>query len=209
MPDQLTVKQLKFVAAYIGEANGNASEAARIAGYRVPMQQGYENLRKPEIAAAIAEHRTAIKAEGIANRQNRIERLNRDWQRMQQIVEERAAAATRAHELAMAAAAAALPEDGTVPPRPEQPGPGATSGHLARQEKNIGGGLYGRYVAEYVFDEAILRELRAHEKQAAQELGEWSEKQELTGKDGAELAGPLVKVYLPQNGRDRDGGQAT
>jgi hypothetical protein len=40
--------------------------------------------------------------------------------------------------------------------------------------------------------------MRAHAKQAAQELGQWTEKKELTGKDGT----PLVTVYLPDNGRD-------
>ena len=39
--------------AYLGEARGNATEAARIAGYATPAEQGYENLRKPQIRAAI------------------------------------------------------------------------------------------------------------------------------------------------------------
>ncbi len=50
----LTLKQLKFVDAYLGKANGNATEAARIAGYAVPRQQGHENLTKPDISAEIA-----------------------------------------------------------------------------------------------------------------------------------------------------------
>jgi len=51
---QLSRKQLKFVEQYA--ALGNASEAARRAGYKLGKsigQQGHENLKKPEIAAAI------------------------------------------------------------------------------------------------------------------------------------------------------------
>ena len=54
---KLTGKQEKFVIAYLGEANCNATEAARIAGYRsnghTLEQVAYENLRKPEIASRI------------------------------------------------------------------------------------------------------------------------------------------------------------
>lgn len=49
----LSFKQKTFIEAYIGEARGNASEAARIAGYKLPRQQGYENLTKPDIRAEI------------------------------------------------------------------------------------------------------------------------------------------------------------
>jgi len=52
-PKKLTHKQELFVAAYLGEARGNATEAARIAGYAKPAEQGYENLRKPHIAARV------------------------------------------------------------------------------------------------------------------------------------------------------------
>ena len=51
---QLSRKQIKFVEQYV--ALGNASEAARRAGYKLGNsigQQGHENLKKPEIAAAI------------------------------------------------------------------------------------------------------------------------------------------------------------
>jgi phage terminase small subunit len=49
----LTPKQRAFTLAYVGEANGNGTEAARRAGYAVPMEQAYENIRKPRIKAAI------------------------------------------------------------------------------------------------------------------------------------------------------------
>lgn len=49
----LTGRQRRFVLAYIGEAQGNASEAARIAGYASPMQRGHEAVRNREVRAAI------------------------------------------------------------------------------------------------------------------------------------------------------------
>ena len=44
-------------------------------------------------------------------------------------------------------------------------------------------------VAEYAVDVALLREIREHEKQAAIELGQWTEKQEHTGE-------VLVREYV-------------
>lgn len=54
VPDTLTFRQRLFVSAYLGEANGNGTEAARIAGYACPREQAAENLTKPAIQAAIA-----------------------------------------------------------------------------------------------------------------------------------------------------------
>lgn len=52
-PKKLTHKQELFVAAYLGEARGNATEAARIAGYARPMQEGHRLLRNAEISACV------------------------------------------------------------------------------------------------------------------------------------------------------------
>lgn len=55
--DKLTEKQRRFVEAYMGEAAGNATEAARLAGYKgsdtTLCAVGSENLRKPLVARAI------------------------------------------------------------------------------------------------------------------------------------------------------------
>lgn len=78
----LTGKQHAFVAAYIGDARGNATEAARIAGYAKPAEQGYENLRKPHIADAVAEWTEKAKVQAIATKQYRLDRLaemERTW----------------------------------------------------------------------------------------------------------------------------------
>lgn len=67
----LTAKQKAFVEAYAG----NATEAARLAGYAgndaTLAQVGSENLRKPEVAAAIAARQAPAQAARIASREQR------------------------------------------------------------------------------------------------------------------------------------------
>ncbi|MEM6286630.1 MAG: terminase small subunit [Bacteroidota bacterium] len=59
MSRPLTEKQRRFVEAYMGEARGNATEAASLAGYKGSRNTlrvvGAENLAKPAIKAAITE----------------------------------------------------------------------------------------------------------------------------------------------------------
>jgi hypothetical protein len=59
--------------------------------------------------------------------------------------------------------------------------PGGTTGLLVKDYK-------GKDADQPVYkvDTRLLAELRAHEKQAAEELGQWSEKQELTGECATE-----------------------
>ena len=52
----LTTKQEAFVLAYIGPAKGNASEAARIAGYKSPGTEGHRLLKNAEISARVSQH---------------------------------------------------------------------------------------------------------------------------------------------------------
>lgn len=53
--ESLTGKRKLFVDAYIGAANCNRSEAARLAGYSSPGSEGYRLFREPEVRAAIEE----------------------------------------------------------------------------------------------------------------------------------------------------------
>lgn len=57
---------------------------------------------------------------------------------------------------------------------------GGDTGLIVEQIKATGG-REGGYESEYVFDAAVVRELRAHEEQAAKELGQWVEKQDHSG----------------------------
>jgi len=54
---KLTPKQAAFVGYYLGTAKGNATRAAELAGYskKTAGAIGAENLKKPHIAAAVAE----------------------------------------------------------------------------------------------------------------------------------------------------------
>jgi phage terminase small subunit len=56
LAEGLTPKQQAFVDAYVGAAKGNATAAARMAGYsdKTAYSIGHENLKKPEIEAAIS-----------------------------------------------------------------------------------------------------------------------------------------------------------
>ena len=51
--DNLTPKQRAFVKAYKGQSRGNATEAARLAGYKQPEKMGYQNLQKLAIRSAL------------------------------------------------------------------------------------------------------------------------------------------------------------
>jgi len=54
MPDgRLTSKQEQFIAAYLGNAHGNAAGAARSAGYKQPHVQGSRLLANVSIRAQI------------------------------------------------------------------------------------------------------------------------------------------------------------
>ena len=122
---------------------------------------------RPEFHARVEAHlaafREKIRAEGIANRQNRVDALNDRWGKLHQIAQERGA------DPAMA----------TIP--------GGTTGYLVHQVKQLGGGPSAQIIDEYVLDTGLLSELRANEQQAAKELGQWTEKRETTGKDGGPI----------------------
>ena len=70
----MTYKQRLFVAAYLGDAKGNAVEAARIAGYAWPDKVGSQLLGKTRIRAAIAAQldRAAMKADEVLARLSEI-----------------------------------------------------------------------------------------------------------------------------------------
>ena len=67
MAKQLSDKQLKFIAAYAG----NATEAAEIAGYSAPERAGVRNMKNVTICQAIDERRAKEATPYIATRQDR------------------------------------------------------------------------------------------------------------------------------------------
>ncbi len=61
----LTLLQTRFVDSYLGEANGNATKAARLAGYAAKTddcmgQTGYDTLHSPAVQAEIQRRTAAI-----------------------------------------------------------------------------------------------------------------------------------------------------
>lgn len=70
---KLTDLQWRFIEAFMGPAGGNATEAARIAGYSGSKQtlwnMGAANLRKPEIIEEIEKRRNA--SPQVATREER------------------------------------------------------------------------------------------------------------------------------------------
>jgi hypothetical protein len=106
----------------------------------------------PAFAERVEQHRATwreqIEAEGIANRQNRVDAQNDRWRKLQQIVTERAE--DKVHEKV----------------------PGWTTGLLVHRKKQIGGGEYAQVVDEYEVDIGLLKEFREHEKLTAEELGQ-------------------------------------
>lgn len=77
--DKLTPKMERFVAAYVGETRFSASEAARQAGYshKNAHSEGSRLLSNPKVRAAINAHLEAIKTDGLRDRSQRIDSLQR------------------------------------------------------------------------------------------------------------------------------------
>jgi hypothetical protein len=72
--------------------------------------------------------------------------------------------------------------------------PGGKTGLLVHTTKAIGAGRTQQLIDEYTLDAVLLREAREHEKQAAQEVGDWVEKNEQSGPNGGPVRVEVVGV---------------
>jgi HAMP domain-containing protein len=135
---QLVAKGVSVTKAYVSagySGKGAAASASRM-------------LTNASICGRIAELRETLAAGTIAleigNRNARVTALQSRWNRMRQVIDERAAS----------------PEFGDVP--------GGSTGLLCKT-------YVGKDADQpvYKLDTGLLAELRAHEQQAAQELGQW------------------------------------
>jgi hypothetical protein len=166
-----------FIAAYIeGPSKGNAAASAVAAGYQTkPNVQGARLLANASIAAEIARRQATIAAgvikRGIAERQNRLDAQNARWQAWQQIVAERAAA--YAGEA-----------------------PGAGTGWLVRQYKQVGVGPHAQLVEEWALDTGLAESMRKLEQHTATETGDWVEKRAATDPSGAHAADDAAAALL-------------
>lgn len=115
--------------------------------------------KNPEFAARvdslIDDHRRIVRRRGLAILERRVEAQNDRWLRLQRVIEERADD----------------PEMLDVP--------GGRTGLITKDYKTLGGGESSQIMPIYSVDTGLLREIREVEKLAAQELGQWVEKQSI------------------------------
>jgi hypothetical protein len=107
---------------------------------------------KARVEAAVQERSDVARRYAIGRRTRRLAALDRRWHDLRRVIEERAADPAA------------------------QNIPGGSTGLLVCRSRVLGHGEQCRIVEEWVVDIALLRELRALERQAAQELGQWAAK---------------------------------
>jgi len=133
-------------------------------------------LRNPKVRSRLAELRAAITRSNvhlaITDREVRLEDYNQIRSKLLQVMRERAA-------------------------HPDfQNTPGGKTGTLVKTLKQVGSGRNSQLLEEFSVDTALLRELRETHKQAAIELSQWSEKKEVTGKDGGPITIAQYDAWL-------------
>lgn len=148
-------------------AEGNLTDAQVATKAGVSRSTIWSWKQVPEFAETIERHleefRQEVRRRGLACRDRRIRALNERWGQLQRIVEERA-------------------NDPTMTDVP-----GGTTGLLLHHVKSVGAGEKAKVIDFYEVDAGLLKELRELEKQAAQELGQWVERQEVR---------QLMKAYV-------------
>lgn len=124
---------------------------------------------RERVLAIKEEWRAQLSGQGLADIQERVDAYNDRWARMKAVI------AARSEDLADV--------------------PGGETGLLTRHYKSLGGGQNFEVVTEYEVDTALLREMRELEKHAAIDLGQWSEKHEISGNEDKPLG---VVIHLPE-----------
>ena len=124
-----------------------------------------------KVCEFVKETEERLLTEGVASRVERVKRLNRDWERMQRVLDARAESMVDVDE-------------------------GGETGLLVRQRKGLGSGDNFEIVEEYTVDTGLLRELRECEKQAAIEVGQWAETVNHTGAAVVVIGGVDVNKAL-------------
>lgn len=137
--------------------------------------------RVKEVVAELAE---VSRVRSIGRREDRVEALQRRWMLLQQVMDERAA-------------------DPVM-----QDIPGGKTGLIVIKESEglevedpdspTGAKKAVAVPTEVAVDTGLLKELREHEKQAAQELGQWTEKKQVTGAGGGPQVVTLIGMTLEE-----------
>lgn len=107
---------------------------------------------KARVDLHISELRARVRRRGIAIVENRVAHLQRRHDLMNEVIVERGKS------------------------REMQGVPGGATGLMVHNVKAVGSGENAERIDLYEVDTALLKELREHERQAAQELGQWQDK---------------------------------
>jgi len=197
--DNLTDKQRAFVGFYLGDAHKNATRAAVMAGYspKTASEQAYELLRKPQIRAAIDAELEAIRAEGVRSKRSRLEDYEDLRRRIKIVLDARAKEYGGDGEPDEVAGRFILGSGKVV---------GGESGLVVKKLNVVGSGRGAKVIEEHTYDPSPLNQLLAVNKQTAQEMGEWSEKRQISGPNegpieiaNAESATEKLLAWLAQD----------
>lgn len=155
---KLTGPRLKAVELVAQDAISDEAIAAEV-GIAKRTLEHWKGV--PIFAELVAESRTAmaeaVRKQGIAAKQNRIDSYVSDFILTAQIMAERA-------------------EDSDI-----SEGPGGKTGLVVRTIKGLGSGDNFTTVAEFAFDAALLTARQTLRRQIAEELGEWQDNLNLSG----------------------------
>lgn len=153
----------KEAAQLLGSGEFSQTEIAEKVG--VDRATIWRWRQEPEFVERIDELREAtrneIRRHGIAFIELRVAKMQERWRRLHKIMDD------RAEDPSMAKVA------------------GGSTGLLVRKYKSIGYGENSEVVEEFAVDTGLLSEIREHEKQAAQELGQWIGKTDVTSAGNA------------------------
>jgi len=159
MPKAETIVKHELAAQMLVDGEFTLQQIAEKVG--VTISSVWRWKQKPDFMAKVGqmreELRTKIRESGIAVRADRVRAKQDRWMRMRRVIEERALDAMSDPEMMKV--------------------PGAATGLLVKQYKMVG----KEKMVEVCFDAALAAEMRAIEKEAAQDLGQWEEKHQHSG----------------------------
>jgi predicted DNA-binding protein (UPF0251 family) len=146
--------------------------------------------RNPAFQVAVSEYieavRAAIRAEGIASKQNRIDAYNRRWNLMHAVIEARAEA-NRRRERTLERESGEVDEDDIT--FDSYAAAGVETGLMVHTVTYLKDGRR----EEWAVDTALLSEMRATEKQAAQELEQWTDGK-IDGHSGGAISAVTIQI---------------
>jgi hypothetical protein len=142
-----------MLIAESSKTNDKIAKEVGVSAFTIRNWKSHPDFRERvrEIVAAFQE---AVLQTGILLKEERISSLQDTWQRLRQVIEERASA----------------PEMADVP--------GGQTGLMVRSMKQLGSGPNTQIIEEFTVDSGLLTEMRNILKHVAQEQGQWTEKTE-------------------------------